>query len=105
MRAPLRRLRLNIIPLVLAVLLLAGGSWFTRGADAKDSDAKAGEVVVRIDPVSGATIDAVNARYGTTTLRALAVSPNTYLIQAPPGIEAKAIVDQMAGDPQLLVAE
>jgi subtilisin family serine protease len=105
MSAQLRRLCLRIIPLVLAVLLLAGGSRLTGHVDAKDTDAKAGEIVVRLDPAADATIDAVNARYGTTTLRALTVSPNTYLLQAPPGIEAKAIVDQMAGDPQLLVTE
>lgn len=64
-----------------------------------------GEVVVQINPASGATIATINAAYRTTTIAALTPELAIYLLRTPPGVSTAQIVDQMALDTRLLFAE
>lgn len=63
------------------------------------------QVVVKLNPLAGATIAAINATYGTTTLRPLLNSAGIYLLQVPNGTTAKALAEAMTGDLRLLYAE
>ncbi len=63
------------------------------------------QVVVKIDPASGATIEQINASYGTTTIRALLGSAGIYLLATPQGIPVEDLVGVMEQDPRLEYAE
>ena len=63
------------------------------------------QVVVQVNLVAGATIAAINADYGTTTIRPLLGSAGVYLLQTPAGQDAVAVADQLAVDLRLLFAE
>ncbi|MBI4673230.1 MAG: S8 family serine peptidase [Chloroflexi bacterium] len=63
------------------------------------------QVVVKLDPVAGATIAEINATYSTTTLKPLACLNGVYLLQTPAGQDAQSLADAMAGDLRLAYAE
>lgn len=64
------------------------------------------ELIVKLNVLQpGATIDAVNLTYGTTTVRALAPGRAIYLLQAPVDGDPAQILAAMALDPRLLYAE
>ncbi len=86
------------------LMLLALGQLRARPARAVDAlGYEAGQVVVRLAP--GADIAAVNQLYGTTVLDTIPGQPDIYLLQAPPGANLLALVQLLAGDPQLALAE
>ena len=62
------------------------------------------QVVVKIDPLSGATIADINATYSTTTLVPL-THTTIYLLDVPNGTTAEQMVINMQGDVRLLWAE
>jgi subtilisin family serine protease len=64
-----------------------------------------GEIVIKIDPLSGATIDDINATYGTTTIKPLASKDGIYLLQAPAGKDAEIVINEMEFDLRLSFAE
>jgi subtilisin family serine protease len=64
------------------------------------------EVIVKLDVLQpGATIEAINQTYGTTTIRALAPGRAVYLLQAPAGADPVQLVADMGNDPRILYAE
>jgi thermitase len=68
-------------------------------------DSVPGQVVVKLNPVSAATIAAINSTYSTATITSLAPELGIYLLRAPDGVSAEEIIAQMAADTRLLYAE
>lgn len=91
--------------LIILLMLFAGisfGMGVSRAAEPAFVD---GQVIIKIDPLSGATIDAINATYGTTTIKPIEGVVAAYLLQAPAGETVDALLARMAGDTRLLYAE
>jgi subtilisin family serine protease len=63
------------------------------------------QVVVKLNPLSGATIADINNSYRTTTVETLVGTASIYLLRVPAGINAPTLAGQMAGDIRLLYAE
>lgn len=63
------------------------------------------QVVVKLDPIAGGSIDAVNSDYGTVTLEALMGSAGIYLLQTPSGQDAADLANTMENDVRLLYVE
>ncbi len=94
--------------LLIAVILLGllGGGWAGPAyAEVEGDRYQTGELVVKLDPTSDATIDEINATYGTTTLKTLLGSAEIYLVRLPSGTDPEATAKSMSGDPRLLYAE
>ncbi len=70
-----------------------------------DGPHMAGEIVIKINPLAGATVDDINATYGTTTIKPLASKDGIYLLQAPAGKDARIVVEEMELDLRLSFAE
>lgn len=68
-------------------------------------DFEAGQVVVKLEPTSGATIEEINADYGSRTLEKLLGSAGIYLIELPADSDTEANAEEMEEDPRLLYAE
>jgi thermitase len=64
-----------------------------------------GQVIVKLNPASGATIADIHATYGTTTIANLAPALGIYLLATPTGVSAQQLIGQMEGDTRLLYAE
>jgi subtilisin family serine protease len=64
-----------------------------------------GEVVVKINPSSGATVDDINNEYGTATRDTFLASGGIYLLGLPSGADAENLAKRMEGDPRLVYAE
>ncbi len=95
----------------LAVIAITIGSISLVGVHAGHSkavdndDPEATEIVVKLNPVSNPTIQAINTTYNTTTLEELVSSRGIYRLQVPLGQNASDLADQMADDVRLLYAE
>lgn len=89
---------------LLVALLLAQGGTMARAQTAVDLFV-AGQLVVKLDPLRGATIEQINAAYGTTSIRPLVGTTGTYLLQAPAGADINELVEVLALDLRLLYAE
>ncbi|MFQ5612131.1 MAG: S8 family serine peptidase [Anaerolineae bacterium] len=63
------------------------------------------QVVVKLNPISGATIEDINATYGTTTIRPLLGSAGIFLLQVPAGADARVVAGVMDNDLRLEFAE
>lgn len=65
------------------------------------------EAIVKLNVLEpGATIEAVNQAYGTTTIRTLAAPGRAiYLLQVPAGIDLDELLNEMANDARILYAE
>ena len=63
------------------------------------------QVVVKLNPLSGATITDINNSYRTTTLETVLSSAGIYLLRVPAGVNAPTLAARMAGDLRLLYAE
>lgn len=63
------------------------------------------QLVVKLNPTSGATIDTINTAYGTSTIQTLLNSGGVYLLQTPAAIDTLDLVEQMTGDTRLSYAE
>ncbi len=63
------------------------------------------QVVVKLNPLRNTPIAAINATYGTTTVKALLNSAGIYLLNTPNGVDAELIASRMARDLRLLYAE
>ncbi|AHY45721.1 Subtilase family [Rubrobacter radiotolerans] len=79
-------------------------------ADDDDDDGagefETGEIVVKLDPRSGATVDGINQQYGTTTKETFLPSAGIYLLDAAQsGRSVEALVEEMARDARLVYAE
>lgn len=95
------------LPGVALLLMMALMVFWASPAHADDAgdDFVSGEVVVKLNPASGATIDDINADYDTTTLEELLGSRGIYLMQLPSGSDTEAVAENLEADPRLLYAE
>lgn len=100
-----------LILAILFCLLVVGNISPLRADDCNDDDDDdcglfvADQVVVKLEPSTGVTIDAINASYHTTTLNTVLSSTGIYLLQTPTSTDVPTILEQMASDPRLLYAE
>ena len=91
--------------LVLALcLLMLSGAASRAQADCAGSFVP-DQVIVKLDPTLGATIEQINADYGTTTLETFPGSTDVYLLRRPSGSSVLETVEQLVSDPRLLYAE
>ena len=92
--------------LILALcLLMLSGAASRAQADCGPGVFVPQQVIVKLDPTVGATLQKINATYGTTTLETFPGSTNIYLLRLPTGSGVTEIVKQMAKDLRLLYAE
>ncbi|NOT04200.1 MAG: S8 family serine peptidase [Anaerolineales bacterium] len=77
----------------------------TRHVLADGGSFKPGEVIVKLDPLTGAEIEDINATYGTTTLKSLDMLPDIYLLELPSGRDAHIASEDMGLDTRLEFAE
>jgi subtilisin family serine protease len=64
-----------------------------------------GQVVVAINPLSGATIDDINATFGTTTVDQLPAPFDGYLLAVPDGQSVRDVLERMEPDLRLAASE
>lgn len=102
--------RIGVAALLCACMAQA---WLAPAAQAADNArsraANAGnyrpdEVLVRVNPDSGASITAINATYGTSTLAALSSIGGAYRLRTPAGQTPVQVSAAMEGDARLLYA-
>jgi thermitase len=67
-------------------------------------DFEPGQVIVKLEP-NGATIEQINAAYGTTILERFPHSSDIYLLKLPADSGVQEMVTMMAADERLLYAE
>jgi thermitase len=92
--------------LVLAFcLLILSGAASRAQADCGLGSFVPRQVIVKLNPILGATVGQINATYGSTTLEPFPGSTNVYLLGLPAGSGVTATVKQMVNDPRLLYAE
>lgn len=106
MRLP-RSLR-RIIPagiLIVALLSLSLRPTNVKRVDAASPDYRTDQVVVRINPLSGATIADINSTHGTSMVASLEDGSRIYLLKPPAGQSPLASSEDLAADPRLEFAE
>ena len=92
--------------LVLAFcLLMLSGAASRAQADCGPGSFVPHQVIVKLSPLPGATVEQINATYGSTTLETFPGSTNVYLLNLPTGSGVTEMVERMASDPRLLYAE
>jgi thermitase len=91
----------------LALALLVLTLWAASPARAlvEGEDFVPGQVVVKLNPTVGSTIEKVNADYGTSTIEKLPGSTGVYLLRVPAGSDTQGLVGRLAKDTRLLYAE
>ena len=85
------------LALCLVVLLGTAGS---RQANAAGADYRTGQVIVKLNPVIGATIQEINADYGSTTLDDYFSNKDIYLVSTPENRDAESFAETLTEDPQ-----
>jgi len=90
--------------LALCLLMLSGAAGRAQ-ADCGPGVFVPQQVIVKLDPIVGATVQKINATYGSTTLEIFPGTTNVYLLRLPAGSGVTETVKQMANDPRLLYAE
>jgi thermitase len=68
-------------------------------------DFKTGQVIVKLDPTIGATVEEINADYGLTTQEKLPGKTGIYLLKVPAGSDTEQVVGRLVNDTRLLYAE
>jgi len=63
------------------------------------------QLVIKLDPMSGASIDDVNATWGTATLETLLGSTGIHLVATPQGTDLEDLAESMESDLRVLYAE
>ena len=91
--------------LALSVFLLALFAASPARALVEGEDFEPGQVVVKLNPTIGATIEGINADYGLTTLEELPGSTGIYLLRVPAGSDTEGMVGRLVKDTRLLYAE
>ncbi|BCX05503.1 MAG: hypothetical protein KatS3mg053_3441 [Candidatus Roseilinea sp.] len=96
--------------LAIAILLAVAGGFVLTAAPSRPVRARAqdsyktNELVVKLNPAAGATIGAINATYGTTTIGPLGSFVGVYRLHAPAGQDVTILAATMATDARLLYA-
>jgi thermitase len=92
--------------LVLALcLLMLSGAASRAHADCGPGGFVPNQVIVKLNPIPGLTVEQINATYGTTTLETFPGSTDVFLLKLPTGSGVTETVKRMAIDPRLLYAE
>jgi thermitase len=92
--------------LALALCVLALLSVATPAqALVEGEDFKSGQVVVKLDPTVGATIEKINADYGLTTLDDSLGTKGIYLLKVSAGSDTEGVVGRLENDTRVLYAE
>jgi thermitase len=91
------------IVLALCLLMLLGVAGNAQADCAPPGPFVPSQVIVKLQ--RGATVEQINATYGSTTLEQFHGSKNTYLLGLPAGSDVLETVKQIASDPRLLYAE
>jgi subtilisin family serine protease len=68
-------------------------------------DFKSGQVVVKLDPTVGATIEKINADYGLSTLDDSLGTKGIYLLKVSAGSDTEGVVGRLENDTRVLYAE
>lgn len=99
--------QLTVLAATIALMVTAVAPAAADDDEEDDGDALAGvrDVVVKLDPAAGATVDAINAEYGTRTLDTLMGSAGIHLLGLPEGADVAATAEALDADPRLLYAE
>ncbi|HSE98587.1 MAG TPA: S8 family serine peptidase, partial [Blastocatellia bacterium] len=95
------KFRYVALVLILILSLIGPDAARSQAADPGSPQFRKGEVIVELKP--GATIDAVNARIGTTTLQQL-YGTNFYRLRTPKGKKEKKFRKRLAKDSDVLSA-
>src|ERR671921_404963 len=90
------------LPLFLLTLLSAASP---AHALVEGKDFKTGQVIVKLNPTIGATVEEINADYGLTTQEKLPGSTGIYLLKVPAGSDTEQVVGRLVNDTRLLYAE
>src|SRR5215217_9299216 len=101
---PQWRAMTGALVLALCLLMLSGAAGRAQ-ADCGPGVFVPQQVIVKLDPIVGATVQKINATYGSTTLEIFPGTTNVYLLKLPTGSGVTETVKQMANDPRLLYAE
>jgi thermitase len=84
------------LSLCLLALLAAGSGQ----AHALGEDYRTGQVIVKLNPIIGATIEEINAEYGSTTLDGYFSNKDIYLLRTPSNKDAETFAQDLANDVQ-----
>lgn len=91
---------LVVITIVVILLLRTAAPGYASG-----EAFVANQVVVKLNLATGVTIEAINATYGTSTIKPLPNTPDIYLLGTPAGVDPVTLAGRMATDTRLLFAE
>jgi thermitase len=92
--------------LILALcLLMLSGAASRAQADCGPGVFVPHQVIVKLNPIPGLTVEQINATYGSTTLETFPGSTDVYLLKLPTGLSVTQTVKRMANDSRLLYAE
>lgn len=97
-------LTLKMASLLLMSLWMYPQMVFVQAGD-DDGEFEEGQVVVKLNSSSGATIDDINTTYNTTILETVLASRGIYLLQVAVGQDVEELVGLMQSDPRLFYAE
>jgi subtilisin family serine protease len=86
--------------LALALCLVASLAAGSGQAYAAGKGYRTGQVIVKLNPIIGATIEEINADYGTTTRDEYFSSKDIYLLNTPNNKDAEAFAEDLAKDAQ-----
>jgi thermitase len=95
---------MGALVLALCLLVLSGAASRAQAA-CGPGDFVPHQVIVKLNPIPGATVEQINATYGSTTLETFPGSTDVYLLELPTGSDVTETVNQMANDLRLLYAE
>src|SRR5918995_1852918 len=101
---PQRRAVTGALVLALCLLMLSGAASRAQAACGLGSFVPS-QVIVKLNPIPGATVEHINATYGSTTLETFPGSTDIYLLELPASSGVTETVERMASDPRLLFAE
>jgi hypothetical protein len=106
MSSALPKCRVVTGALVLALcLLMLSGAASSAQADCGPGAFVSRQVIVKLNPILGATVQQINATYRSTTLETFPGSTDVYLLGLPAGSGVREAVSQMSDDSRLLYAE
>jgi len=95
---------MGALVLSLCLLMLSGAAGRAQAA-CGPGDFVPHQIIVKLNPIAGATVEQINATYGSTTLETFPGSTDVNLLELPAGSGVTETVERMASDPRLLYAE
>ena len=101
---PQWRAVMGALVLSLCLLMLSGAAGRAQAA-CGPGDFVPHQIIVKLNPIAGATVEQINATYGSTTLETFPGSTDVNLLELPAGSGVTETVERMASDPRLLYAE